>query len=35
MSDFTYQLPFSTEKLLSGIIIMLKKENKYDVANLL
>lgn len=35
MSDFTYRLPFSTEKLLSGIIIMLKKENKYDVANLL
>lgn len=25
MSDFTYQLPFIEEKLLTGIIYMLKK----------
>lgn len=35
MSDFTYQLPFTEEKLLTGIIYMLKKENKYDTVNLL
>jgi hypothetical protein len=35
MSNFTYNLPFSNDKLLKGIIIMLKKENKYDLANLL
>lgn len=35
MSEYTYSLPFSNDKLLSGIIIMLKKENKYDLANLL
>lgn len=35
MSDYTYELPFSNAKLMKGIIIMLKKENKYDLANLL
>jgi hypothetical protein len=35
MSEFTYRLPFTEEKLLTGIIYMLKKENKYDIVNLL
>lgn len=35
MSDYTYELPFSNAKLMKGIIRMLKKENKYDLANLL
>ena len=35
MSDFTYRLPFTEEKLLTGIIYMLKKEDKYDISNLL
>ena len=35
MSDYTYSLPFSNEKFMKGIIMMLKKENKYDLANLL
>lgn len=35
MDDFTYTLPFSNEKLLKGILVMLKKENKYDLASML
>ena len=35
MSDYSYELPFSNDKFLKGIIVMLKKENKYDLANLL
>lgn len=35
MSEYTYSLPFSNEKFMKGIIMMLKKENKYDLANLL
>lgn len=35
MSDYLYELPFSNDKLMKGIIMMLKKENKYDLANLL
>lgn len=35
MSDYSYELPFSNDKLMKGIITMLKKENKYDLANLL
>lgn len=35
MSDYTYSLPFSNERFMKGIIMMLKKENKYDLANLL
>ncbi|MDD3323489.1 MAG: Swt1 family HEPN domain-containing protein [Paludibacter sp.] len=35
MSDFTYSLPFSNDKLLKGIIYTLKDKDKYDVANLL
>lgn len=35
MSDYTYSLPFSNDRLMKGIIMMLKKENKYDLANLL
>lgn len=35
MSDYSYELPFSNDKLMKGIIMMLKKENKYDLANLL
>lgn len=35
MSDYSYKLPFSNDKLMKGIIMMLKKENKYDLANLL
>lgn len=35
MSDYTYSLPFSNDRFMKGIIMMLKKENKYDLANLL
>ena len=35
MSDYTYSLPFSNDRFMKGIIMMLKKENKYDPANLL
>ena len=35
MSDFTYTLPFTNEKFMSGILLMLKKDNKYDLANML
>lgn len=35
MSDFSYELPFSYDKLMNGILMMLKKDNKYDLANLL
>lgn len=35
MSDFTYSIPFSNEKLLAGIIYQLKRDNLYDIANLL
>jgi hypothetical protein len=35
MSDFTYALPFSNEKYLSGILYELKRNGKYDVAHLL
>lgn len=35
MSDYSYELLFSNDKLMKGIIMMLKKENKYDLANLL
>lgn len=35
MSDFTYELPFSKEEFMKGIILMLKKENKYDLASML
>lgn len=35
MSDYTYLLPFSNERFMKGIIMMLKKENKYYLANLL
>ena len=35
MSDYSYELPFSNDKLMKGIIMMLKKENKYNLANLL
>ncbi len=35
MSDFTYTLPFTNEKFMSGIILMLKKDDKYDLANML
>lgn len=35
MSNYSYELPFSNDKLMKGIIMMLKKENKYDLANLL
>ena len=35
MSDYSYELPFSNDKLMKGIIMMLKKENNYDLANLL
>ncbi len=35
MSDYTYELPFTNDKLMKGIIKMLKKESKYDLANLL
>jgi hypothetical protein len=35
MSRFTYKLPFSYDKLLKGILTMLKKENNYDLASML
>lgn len=35
MSDFTYSIPFSNDKLLAGIIYQLKRENLYDIVNLL
>jgi hypothetical protein len=35
VGSFTYNLPFSNEKFMQGIILMLKKENKYDLAGLL
>lgn len=35
MSDFTYTIPFSNEKLLAGIIYQLKRDNLYDIVNLL
>lgn len=35
MSNYSYELPFSNERLMKGIIMMLKKEKKYDLANLL
>ena len=35
MSDFTYELPFSEDKFIKGIIFMLKKENDYDLASML
>ena len=35
LSDYTYELPFSKDRMMKGIIMMLKKENKYDLANLL
>jgi hypothetical protein len=35
MSDFSYELPFSYDKLMKGILMMLKKDNNYDLASLL
>lgn len=35
MSDFTYSIPFSNDKLLAGIFYQLKRENLYDIVNLL
>lgn len=35
MSEFTYQIPFSNDKLLAGIIYQLKRDNLYDIVNLL
>lgn len=35
MSDFTYSLPFTNEKLMDGVIYTLKEKDKYDIANLL
>ena len=35
MSEFTYSIPFSNDKLLAGIIYQLKRDNLYDIANLL
>lgn len=35
MSDYSYELPFSNYKLMKSIITMLKKENKYNLVNLL
>ena len=35
MADFTYTLPFSNDKYLSGILYELKRSGKYDVAHLL
>lgn len=35
MSDYTYELPFSNDKFMKGILLMLKKENKYDLASML
>ena len=35
MSEFTYEIPFSNDKLLAGIIYQLKRDNLYDIVNLL
>lgn len=35
MSDYTYELPFSNDKFMKGILLMLKKESKYDLASML
>lgn len=35
MSGFSYELPFSYDKFMKGILLMLKKENKYDLASIL
>lgn len=35
MANFTYELPFSYEKYLTGILYELKRNEKYDVAHLL
>lgn len=35
MSEFSYELPFSNDKFMKGILLMLKKENKYDLASIL
>lgn len=35
MSEFTYEMPFPNEKLFAGIIYQLKRDNQYDIANLL
>lgn len=35
MSEYTYSLPFTSERFLVGIIYELKKKDKYDVSNLL
>jgi hypothetical protein len=35
MSDFSYELPFTNDKFMKGIILMLKKDNKYDLASML
>lgn len=35
MSEYTYNLPFTNERFLVGIIYELKKKDKYDVSNLL
>jgi hypothetical protein len=35
MSDYTYELPFSNDKFMKGILLMIKKENKYDLASML
>lgn len=35
MSEYTYSLPFTSEKFLMGIIYELKNREKYDMVNLL
>lgn len=35
MSSFSYELPFSNDKFMKGILLMLKKENQYDLASIL
>lgn len=35
MNEYTYSLPFTSERFLSGIIYELKKKDKYDISNLL
>lgn len=35
MSNFLYELPFSNDKFMKGILMMLKKENQYDLASIL
>lgn len=35
MEQYTYNVPFTNEKFLFGIIYELKKKDKYDIANLL